>query len=198
MSRRVVTDLTEKEIIRLCKEGDRDAFNELFEKYENRVINIAYGMLSDRDDACDAAQEVFIKVYRNISLFRENSLLSTWIYRITSNVCNDILRKRQRSANTISINAALDDDGRTKELPDSAPLPEEFAEHNEAQRAVRKAISELSDEYREIITLCDIEDMSYDDIANVLNCPVGTVKSRLNRARKSLRKILSDSRELFL
>ncbi len=190
--------MTEKEIIRLCKEGDRDAFNELFEKYENRVINIAYGMLSDRDDACDAAQEVFIKVYRNISLFRENSLLSTWIYRITSNVCNDILRKRQRSANTISINAALDDDGRTKELPDSAPLPEEFAEHNEAQRAVRKAISELSDEYREIITLCDIEDMSYDDIANVLNCPVGTVKSRLNRARKSLRKILSDSRELFL
>ena len=189
--------LPEAELIKRCKNGDREAFNELFAQYESRVINIAYGMLSDRDDAYDAAQEVFIKVYKNISSFKENSSLSTWIYRITSNMCNDFLRKRMRSATTISIHAESDDD-RGIELCDQSPLPEEYAEHNETQRAVRQAISELSPEYREIITLYDVEDMSYENIAEVLNCPVGTVKSRLNRARNALKKKLSESMELFL
>lgn len=189
--------LPEAELIKRCKNGDREAFNELFAQYESKVINIAYGMLSDKDDAYDAAQEVFIKVYKNISSFKENSSLSTWIYRITSNMCNDFLRKRMRSANTISIHAESDDD-RGMELRDKSPLPEEYAEHNETQRAVRQAISELSPEYREIITLYDVEDMSYENIAAILNCPVGTVKSRLNRARTALKKKLSESMELFL
>lgn len=184
-------------MIKRCKNGDRDAFNELFEQYQSKVINIAYGMLSDRDDATDAAQEVFIKVYRNIASFKENSSLSTWIYRITSNVCNDFLRKRMRSASTVSISTGFDDD-KEMDIPDNSPLPEEYAEHNEAQRAVRKAISELSDEYREIITLYDVHDMSYENISAVLKCPVGTVKSRLNRARSALKKKLSESMELFL
>lgn len=190
--------MPESDLIKRCKNGDREAFNELFAQHESKVINIAYGMLSDRDDAYDAAQEVFIKIYKNISSFKENSSLSTWIYRITSNTCNDFLRKRQRSAGTVSIHASLDEEGREIELRDTAPLPEEYAEHNEAQRAVRIAISELSDEYREIITLCDVEDMSYEKIADILKCPVGTVKSRLNRARKALKKKLSENRELFL
>lgn len=191
-------DLPESDLIKRCKNGDREAFNELFAQYERKVINIAYGMLSDRDDAYDAAQEVFIKVYKNISSFKENSSLSTWIYRITSNMCNDFLRKRMRSSGTVSINAVTDEEGREMELRDNAPLPEEYVEHSEAQRAVRLAISGLSDEYREIITLCDVEDMSYEKIADILKCPVGTVKSRLNRARKALKKKLSENRELFL
>ncbi len=190
--------MPEKMIIKRCKDGDHDAFNELFAEYETKVINIAYGMLSDRDDAHDAAQEVFIRVYRNISGFKENSSLSTWIYRITSNVCNDILRKRMKHSNTVSINVSNDDEEYELHIRDTAPLPDEYAEHNETQRAVRKAISELSTEYREVITLCDVEDMSYDDIALILKCPVGTVKSRLNRARKALRKKLSENRELFM
>ena len=190
-------NLPETELIKRCKDGDRNAFNELFAMYENKVINIAYGMLSDREDAYDAAQEVFIKVYKNIASFKENSSLSTWIYRITSNTCNDILRKRQRSVGTVSINSTYDEEEKDMELKDTAPTPAEFAEMTETQRAVREAINELSDEYREVITLCDIEDLSYDEISGIINCPVGTVKSRINRARNALKKKLSEKRELF-
>ena len=189
--------MPETELIKRCKDGDRNAFNELFAMYENKVINIAYGMLSDREDAYDAAQEVFIKVYKNIASFKENSSLSTWIYRITSNTCNDILRKRQRSVGTVSINSTYDEEEKDMELKDTAPTPAELAEMTETQRAVREAISELSDEYREVITLCDIEDLSYDEISGIINCPVGTVKSRINRARNALKKKLSEKRELF-
>lgn len=189
--------MPETELIKRCKDGDRNAFNELFAMYENKVINIAYGMLSDREDAYDAAQEVFIKVYKNIASFKENSSLSTWIYRITSNTCNDILRKRQRSVGTVSINSTYDEEEKDMELKDTAPTPAEFAEMTETQCAVREAISELSDEYREVITLCDIEDLSYDEISGIINCPVGTVKSRINRARNALKKKLSEKRELF-
>lgn len=191
--------MPEKALIKRCKDGDREAFNELFAEYETKVINIAFGMLSNRDDAHDAAQEVFIRVYKNISGFKENSSLSTWIYRITSNVCNDILRKRMKHSNTISIHTSNDDDEEYDlHIRDTAPTPDEYAEHNETQRIVRQAISELSPEYKEVITLCDVEDMSYDDISMILKCPVGTVKSRLNRARKALRKKLSENRELFM
>lgn len=190
-------DLPEKNLIKRCKNGDRNAFNELFGMYESKVINIAYGMLSDRDDAYDAAQEVFIKVYKNIASFKENSSLSTWIYRITANTCNDFLRKRQKQSASVSISIVSDEE-HDMDIPDTAPMPDEYAELNEAQRALREAISQLNDEYREIITLYDVEDLSYEHIAAILNCPVGTVKSRLNRARKNLKKILSEKRELFL
>ena len=189
--------MPEKNLIKRCKNGDRDAFNELFGMYESKVINIAYGMLSDRDDAYDAAQEVFIKVYKNIASFKENSSLSTWIYRITANTCNDFLRKRQKQSASVSISIVSDEE-HDMDIPDTAPMPDEYAELNEAQKALREAISQLNDEYREIITLYDVEDLSYERIAAILSCPVGTVKSRLNRARKNLKKILSEKRELFL
>lgn len=191
--------MSETELIRLCQKGDRDAFNDLVEKYQNQVINTAYGMLSDREDACDAAQEVFVKIYKGIGSFKGKSSLSTWIYRIVSNVCNDILRKRQRNTNVVSINATAqdNDDSKDMELVDNSPTPEEFLELSEQQRLVRIAISELGSEYREIITLCDIEQLSYEEISQILKCPVGTVKSRLNRARNALRKKLLKNRELF-
>lgn len=191
--------MSETELIKLCQKGDRDAFNILVEKYQNQVINIAYSMLSDREDACDAAQEVFVKIYRNIAGFKGKSSLSTWIYRIISNVCNDILRKRQKSTNVISISTALQEDEENKdmEITDTSPTPEEHLELSEQQRMVRAAIGELSVEYKEIITLCDIEQLSYEEISQVLKCPVGTVKSRLNRARNSLKKKLLENRELF-
>lgn len=188
--------LTDREIIALCKKGDRSAFDKLILKYQNHVFNIAYGMLSDYEDASDAAQEVFIKIYRGLPSFREQASFTTWMYRICSNVCSDMLRKRQRRGMQISI----DDDGPENpaaELPASEPGPDERLEQNERQRAVRDAIASLRNEYREIIVYCDIEQMSYDETAKILRCPVGTVKSRLNRARNALRKKLSEKRELF-
>ena len=189
--------MPETDLVTRCKQGDRAAFDELVNQYKNQVVNIAYGMMSDREDALDAAQEVFVRVYRSIGSFKENSSLSTWIYRITANVCNDILRKRQRSGNIISIDSQNDDDERGLEIHDVSAAPEELAEKNERIRIVRQSISELSEEYREVIVYCDIEGMSYDEIAEILNCPQGTVKSRLNRARNALRKKLLEYRELF-
>lgn len=189
----------EKELLKKCRQGDRDAFNILVQTYQRQVINLAYGMLSDTEDATDAAQEVFIKVYRNIDRFEGKSSLSTWIYRITSNVCKDFLRKRTRTIQSISIyESSEDDDDRPMEIKDSSPTPQEHMEITETQREVRKALDELPEEYKSVIVMYDLEGLSYDEISNVLQCPVGTIKSRLNRARKALKKNLSEKRELFL
>lgn len=189
--------LTENDLIKKCKKGNREAFNILVTRYQSQVINIAYGMLSDQEDAYDAAQEVFVRVYKGIESFKEQASFTTWLYRITTNVCSDILRKRQKSSNVLSINQEYEDN-KDIDLADTAPTPEESMEIGERQKAVRDAISSLREEYRIVITLCDIEGMSYDEIAQVLKVPPGTVKSRINRARNSLKKILYQKRELFL
>lgn len=190
--------MTEPELVRLLKKGDRDAFNELVELYQNKIINIAYGMLSDREDALDASQEVFIKVYRSINTFNENSSLSTWIYRIAANICKDYLRKRQRTTKTVSIHADDEDEkDKIQEIPDESYTPEESAEHTELQIQIRKAIDSLSSDYKAVLVMCDIEGISYEKAAEILKCPIGTVKSRLNRARIALKKKISENKELF-
>lgn len=185
------------DLIKRLRKGDRDAFNELVVQYEKQIINIAYGMLSDREDALDAAQEVFIRVYKNISGFKGQSSLTTWIYRITSNVCNDILRKRQRTLKTISLYQSEDEEKPDLDIADTSPTPQELLEQTEAQKALRDTIASLSDDFREVLTLCDIDGQSYESVAQILGIPHGTVKSRLNRARNALRKKLSEKRELF-
>ena len=187
------------DIIKRCKQGDRDAFNELVTEYQTRVVNIAYGMLSDSDDALDAAQEVFIRVYRSIGEFQEKSSFATWLYRITSNVCADALRKRQKSGKVVSIYSSGSDDvgEAVADIRDTAPTPEERVEITEQHKAVREAMKEIKDEYREVLTLFDVQGLSYRDISEILKVPEGTVKSRLNRARVSLKKILSEKLELF-
>ena len=179
--------LTENDLIKKCKKGSREAFNILVSNYQQQVINIAYGMLSNQEDAYDAAQEVFVRVYKSIESFKEQSSFTTWLYRITKNVCSDILRKRQKHSGVISINQAIDEK-KDMDIKDESPTPEENMEISERQRAVREAISELKEEYRTVITLCDIEGLSYDYIAEVLGIPSGTVKSRINRARSALKK----------
>jgi len=187
--------LSEKELIELLKKGDRDAFNVLIEQYQSKVINIAYGLLSDREDALDASQEVFVKIFRSIEGFKENSSLSTWIYRITANICKDYLRKRMRTAKTVSIDNTDDEDNEIYTLPDTGDTPEQAAEKTEIRREISEAIKSMSDDYKKVIILCDIEGLSYDDAAKILKCPTGTVKSRLNRARQNLRKKITELRE---
>lgn len=187
--------MSEEQLIKRCKKGDRDAFNELVAMHQDKVINMAYGLLSNREDALDAAQETFIKVYRAIDTFAEKSSFNTWLYRILANVCKDILRKRQRSAKVISINAEGEDGEIPTQIPDTAPTPEERAERSDMQKQVWAALSKLKSEQRDIIVFFDMQGLSYEETAAALDCPVGTVKSRLNRARNSLRKILSENRE---
>ncbi len=187
--------MTDIELVAKIKKGDMDAFDELVNSYSGRVANIAYSLLSDREDALDVAQEVFIKVHRSIDSFRGESSVSTWIYRITKNVCTDILRKRK--SNIISLDNDDENEPKT-EIADESTAPEQVAERNAQIKAVQEAISQLDDNMRIIITLCDINGLSYDETAKILNCPMGTVKSRLYRARKNLRKILSQNMELFI
>jgi len=189
--------MEEAELIRLCKKGDREAFNEIVLKYQNKVVNIAFGMLSHQEDAEDAAQEVFIKVYKNISSFKEESSFSTWVYRITANTCNDILKKRMNKK-TVSIYGEDDDGADNLTIPDTSPPHDRVLEEKELQSEVRKAIGKLKGEYSELITLYDLEGFSYEEISGIRNIPIGTVKSRLSRARAQLKKNLEHIREHFL
>lgn len=186
--------MIENDVVVRIKSGDRDAFNILVEEYQAQVVNIAYGMLSNREDAFDAAQEVFIKVYKNIGGFRMDSALSTWIFKITKNVCTDFLRRRK---DVVSLDS--EEENKPKlELPDTKHTPETEVERTETQRMVREAISQMEENYRLVITLFDIEGLSYDEIAQITDCPIGTVKSRLARAREKLKQFFLKKREHIL
>lgn len=181
--------MEDKKLIKECRKGNRSAFNQLVLQYQEQVINFAYGMLSNKEDAYDAAQEVFIKVYKNINLFEEKSSFSTWLFKISSNVCKDFLRKRQVRSNIISIDSN-DYDEEGMDIEDIKYSPERQLERSERQQSVHNALKLIKDEYREIIVYCDIQQKSYEETAEILNCPIGTVKSRLSRARMALKKVL--------
>lgn len=192
--------MSEPDLIQRCQKGDVAAFEQLIEGYEKKIINYCWRMLGNPLDAEDAAQEVFVKVFRFIGSFTGQSSFSTWLYRIASNVCLDILRKKKRRpTETVSLNQ-YNTEGEEFALPieDNAPTPYENAQKNEAQRVLAAALDKLGEEQRRVIVLRDIEGLSYDEIAQIINVAPGTVKSRINRARKSLQKLLEKDRELFL
>lgn len=181
----------EKKLINECKKGNREAFDKLVLQYQDMVVNFAYSMLSNREDAYDAAQEIFIKVYKNITAFEGKSAFTTWLFRISSNVCKDILRKRQIRSNSVSLDSGDFDDERM-DIEDSRYTPEAAIEKSEKQQLVRKALSEIKAEYREIIVYCDLEERSYEETSQILKCPIGTIKSRLSRARLALKNKLEN------
>lgn len=187
---------TDEQLVKKTLKGDITAFDELVARYQKKVMNISYGMVSDYHDACDAVQEVFLRVYKNLSSFKGEAQFSTWIYRITANVCNDLLRKRKKNT-AISLDRDDENSART-DIPDDGATPHDAAERSEIQSAVRKAVAGLPDDYRTVLTLYEFENLSYEQIAKILKCPMGTVKSRINRAKKALRKKLEEKRELFL
>lgn len=187
-------DYPEKELVRKSKDGDIDAFEELIRTYEKRIYNIALKMVGNRDDASDIAQEVCVKIYKSLDKFKENSSFSTWVYRITSNVCIDVARKRKN--NVVSLAVAGDEGEYEIPVASEDKSPEEIVESKELSRIVKSCILELTPEQRIIIQLRDIYDYSYDEIAKMLNLSMGTVKSRLNRARNALKDKIK-SREPF-
>lgn len=189
----------EKQLIKKCKEGDISSFELLIESYQQKVYNIALRMLGSQEDASDVAQEVFIKIYKSISNFKEESSLSTWIYRIATNVCLDELRKRKK-AKFVSIDTPvqLEDGEVSMQMEDQGLQPDELVTQKELKEEVQKAISSLKDDHKIVIILRDINGYSYEEIADILGCTLGTVKSRINRARNSLKDILLERKELFL
>ena len=185
-------------LVKAASRGDSYAFGELVKKYERMVYNLAYQHSGNREDAFDISQEVFIKAWRALSTFRGDCSFSSWLYRITKNTYIDLSMKEARREHTsFSI---TDEDGEEKELDlpstDETGSPEAVAEKNERARALRLAIASLGDDHREIIVLREFEGYSYDEIAEMTGLELGTVKSRINRARKQI-KIFLEERNFF-
>ena len=166
--------------------GDVNAFETLVLSYEKNVYNLALRMVKNPEDASDMAQEAFIRAYNSLAYFRGESKFSVWLYRIVSNVCLDFLRSRSRHP-TVSLSVENDEGEETElDIPDESQSPEALLERRLTRDSVRRGLDALSEEYRQILLLREIQGLSYDEIAETLSMELGTVKSRIFRARKKL------------
>jgi RNA polymerase sigma-70 factor (ECF subfamily) len=183
-------------LVERSKEGDLAAFEELVRMYQKQIYNLGYRMMGNEEDASDITQEAFLKAYKSIKKFNAKSSFGTWIYRIAVNVCIDELRKRKKAKlYPIVHNDDLDEKGH-KLVVDTNDLPEERMEKRETRKKVRQAINRLPEDHRAVIVLRDIQERSYQEIADILGLNIGTVKSRINRARSSLKEEIQKQREL--
>ncbi len=167
------------ELVRKVRDGDRSAFNQLVLKYRNRVLGVAARMLGDRVEAEDLAQDVFVKVYHALGSFHGEALFSTWLYRITANAC---LNRRKKQNRERRLQDAVED---IEPLGfDPFSNPHSLLERKQLGALLERIIRELSEEQRIVLILRDIEGLSYEEIAASLNVELGTVRSRLHRARR--------------
>lgn len=182
----------EASIVRKVLGGDANAFETLVLEYEKNVYNIALRMTGNSEDAADMTQEAFIKAYNSLQSFRGDSKFSVWLYRIVSNVCLDFLRSKNRRP-TVSLSVE-DDDGEDAQLDvaDESQSPELLLDRKLTRDSVRRGLDSLPPDYRQILLLREIQGLSYDEIAQALSLEVGTVKSRIFRARKRLCTFLID------
>jgi RNA polymerase sigma-70 factor (ECF subfamily) len=182
------------ELVKRCQAGDSSAFNDLVTRYRNKAFTMIYGMVQNEQDAWDLAQEGFLKAWKSIHRFKGNSSFYTWLYRIMTNVTIDSLRRKG-----IHGEAEFDDRIATAQVepgsrttPSSVPLPHKKLEQREIRQRIDQAISRLSPEHRAVIVMKEIEDLQYNEIADILSCSLGTVMSRLFYARKKLQSLLRD------
>ena len=183
-------------LVKKAQRGDMDAFEELIKKYEGRVFSISSRMLAFSEDSKDAAQETFLKAYRSIKGFRGDSKFSTWLYRIANNVCLDFLRRKDRRELSLDYEASYGDgEMQTIDIPSEIDV-ESVVEQSEFRTLVQKAINNLPDQHRTMIVMRDVQELSYAEISALLGLPEGTVKSRINRARKNLREVFQNYKEL--
>jgi len=186
----------EQQLIAAARRGDLDAFNELVLAYQDRVYNLAYRILGDPAAAEDATQEAFIAAYRHLSTFRGGSFLS-WLMRTVANRCYDELRRHKRRPTVSWESFGEMDEEANPFLVNGHPTPEEAVQQAELARFLQAAIVALPPDQRIVLVLSDVEGMNYQEIAETVRIPVGTVKSRLARARARLRDLLQAQKELL-
>lgn len=175
-------------LIEKAKSGDEASFELLIQNCKTKAYNTALRYLRDEEDAMDVLQESLIKVFRHLDKFKGDSKFDTWVYRIVVNTCNDYLRKNKKLRTNISF-YRTDEDGETMiEIPDTAPTPPEIFDAKLTTSCVMSCLNEIPKEQKEIIILRDIQGFSYEEIGEILNCSMGTVKSRINRARQKLKQ----------
>ena len=180
-----------EEWIEAARQGDQDAFAELVRLYEKRVFALTMRMCRNPEDAAEAAQEAFLSAWQGLRFFRGEASFSTWLYRLASNACVDLLRREGR--HRAAAGASLDDEEMKIDAVDPAPSPQDVAERRELREQVEAGLAALSPEHRQVLVLREMHQLSYDEISQVLSLDVGTVKSRISRGRRQLRKFLLES-----
>lgn len=185
-----MTNLEQTELIARVVAGETELFESLVLEHQTLVYNLALRMMSNPADAEDCAQEAFVKAYRSLPTFRGEASFSSWLYRLTTNVCLDALRAKKRRAET-SLTAE-DENGEEAELsiPDPGDGPEATAEKNERRALVHRALRQLPEDFRQVLLLRELGGLSYDEIGHEMQLEAGTVKSRIFRARKKLAELL--------
>ncbi len=190
--------VNEKVLIKMAKKGDVYAFEELIESTQKKAYNLAYRFLRNHHDASEMVQEVYLKVFKSLKGFKEESSFSTWVYKVITNLCIDEIRKKSHK-NTYSLDEKLlnKDDELVFIAEERNYSVEKIIKSQEIRRVLNQAIMSLSYEYRVVIILRDIQGFSYKEITKILDSPQGTIKSRLNRARLILREKLGPLKELM-
>ena len=184
--------MTEQELVRAAAGGDTEAFERLVRTYENKIYHLALRMCGSSEEASDIAQEAFLAAWRGLPSFRGEANFATWLYRLTSNAAIDYLRRQKKERGDMS----LDDEDLGLDAVDTGPGPQDAAERTEVRSVVAAGLQELSEGHRQVLVLREIQGLSYEEIADVLEVDLGTVKSRISRARTALRKILLENGNL--
>ncbi len=189
--------MDETVLIQKSQQGDMDAFEQLLLQYEKKVYTIAYKYMGNHEDASDLAQEALIKAYQSMGSFRGESSFGTWLGRITANKCLDELRRRKRiQVTSLDDEVELEEGSVQKELAAPGDTPEEHTMRQETVQYVQSMLNRMREEYRIVLVLRELEGYSYEEIAQQLSCSLGTVKSRISRARNYLKaQILADKKE---
>jgi RNA polymerase sigma-70 factor, ECF subfamily len=190
---------SDQQLVKRTLLGNSQAFEELVQIYQNKVYTLAYRYMGNEDDANDMSQEAFIKAYRSLHSYKGDASFGTWIYRITTNVCLDELRRRKRRIVPLSLDeplATLDGDEMEREISDRSLAADTVYESKEFSQNIQLLLSEMKPEHKTVIVLRDMMGLSYEEVALVLDCSIGTVKSRISRARNILQKKLVE-RELL-
>ena len=185
--------MTEQQLVLRAKSGDDEAFTRLMRDNEKRIYNLTLRMTGNPDDAMDLAQEAFLNAWRGLKFFKGDCAFSTWIYRLASNACIDFLRRQKRRQDISAPMPVDEEDDRPPDIPDDRFQPEQELERQELRTAVSAGLNHLSNEHRQVLVMREINGLSYQEIADILDLEAGTVKSRIARARNSLRKILLES-----
>jgi RNA polymerase sigma-70 factor (ECF subfamily) len=185
---------TDEELVKQVCNGEESAFRALVERHYQKVFGLAMSMVRNREDALDVTQETFLHVHRSIGGFRFSAKFSTWLYRIATNLCLDHFRRASRSPRTIELPPSEEETAPMQWEDPAAERPDNAVHRSEVRRALEGAFAQLSPPHRAVMVLREVEGLSYEEIAAVVGCSIGTVMSRLHYARKRLQTLLTPYR----
>ncbi len=189
--------MTEQELVQRAKDGDQTAFEQLVHDNEKRIYNLVLRMVGNPEDALDLSQEAFLNAWKGLGSFKGDSSFATWLYRLASNACLDFLRSKKRRQDTLGAPLSLDDEEAAPPPADNRHQPQEQLERKERTRALYRALHALPDHHRQILVMRELSGLSYQEISDILELDMGTVKSRLTRARLALKKFLLEDGNFF-